>query len=101
MRAAAADVAVERFRDLGARGFRIAVEQRFGRDDDAGEAIAALPGLLVEESLLQNVRTLGAAEAFDGGHALAGHVPDRARAGFLRLAVDQHHAAAALLEAAA
>ena len=67
MRAAAADIAVERLRDLAARRLRVFVEQRLGRDQDARQAIAALAGLLVDESLLQRVRALGAAQALDGG----------------------------------
>ena len=66
MRAAAADIAVERGRDFGPRRRRILVEQRLGRDQDAGEAVAALAGLLVDEGLLQRVRALGRAQPLDG-----------------------------------
>ena len=101
MRAAAADIAIERGRDLRARRRRILVEQRLGRNHDAGETIAALAGLLVDEGLLQRVRASRASQSLDGGDGLAGDAPYRLAAAFLRLAVDQHHAAAALLEPAA
>ena len=63
--AAAADVVVERVGDLVPRRRRVMVEQRLGRDQDAGQAIAALAGLLVEKGLLQRVRPLRRAEPFD------------------------------------
>src|SRR6266568_4896102 len=72
MRPAAADVAVERLRDFGPRRRRIAVEQCLRRDEDAAEAIAALAGLLIEESLLQGMRLFGRAETLDGRDRFAG-----------------------------
>jgi len=101
MAAAAAEIVVERLRDLGPCRRRIAVEQRLGRDQDAGQAIAALPGLQVEEGLLQRMWPGCAAEPLDGCDVLAGDAPDWLTAGFLRLTVDQHHAAAALFQPAA
>src|SRR5207249_2520984 len=65
MRAAAADVVVERQGDLPARRRWVHVEQRLSGDQDAGQAIAALPGLLVEKGLLQRMRPLGRAEPLD------------------------------------
>ena len=87
--------------DLAAARLGIAVEQRLGRHQDAAQAIAALAGLLVEEGLLQRMRLGRRAQALDRGHRAAGHRADLAGAGIGRLAVDQHHAAAALLQAAA
>jgi hypothetical protein len=52
MRTAAANVAVERRRDLGSRGRGVAIEQCLCRDQYAGEAIAALAGLFVDKGLL-------------------------------------------------
>ena len=66
MAAAAADVVVKCPGDFGARRRRVMVEQRLGRDQDAGQAIAALAGLLVEKGLLQRVRPLWRAESLDG-----------------------------------
>src|SRR5580704_3821376 len=101
MRAAAADVVVERQGDLMARRRRVSVEQGLGGDQDAGQAIAALSGLLVEKRLLQRVRPVRRAEPLDRQDALAGDRRQRLAAGFFGMAVDQHHAAAALFEAAA
>ena len=65
MAAATADIVVERGGDLGARRRRVTVEQRLRRDQDAGQTIAALAGLLVEEGLLQRVRAVRRAEPLD------------------------------------
>src|SRR5712671_7672004 len=101
MRTAPADVVVERQRDLTARRRRVAVEERLGGDEDAGQAIAALARLLVEKGLLQRMRPLRGAEPLDRQHSLADDGRDGPTAGFHRLALDQHHAGAALLETAA
>src|SRR5271169_6907228 len=98
MRSAAADIVVERGGNLRARRREIFVKQRLGRDQDAGETVTALTGLLVDKSLLQRVRALRRAQPLDGDDMLAGDAPHRLGAAFLGLAVDQHHAAAALLE---
>src|SRR5207244_7145165 len=101
MAATAADIVVERGGDLAARRRRVLVEERLCRDQDAREAIAALTGLLVEKRLLQRVWPLRSAEPLDRQHRLAGDGRQRLAAGFFRLPVDQHHAGAALLGAAA
>src|SRR5687767_7341952 len=101
MRAAAAEMPVERGDDIAAAGRGIAIEQRLGRHDDAAQAIAALAGLLVEESLLQGMRLGWRAQPFDGRDLAIGQRADFAGAGVGGLAVDQHHAAAALLQATA
>src|SRR5438046_9275346 len=69
--------------------------------EDAGQAIAALARLLVEKGLLQRMRSLRGAEPLDRQHSLADDGRDGLTAGFHRLALDQHHAGAALLETAA
>src|SRR5262249_8893353 len=79
----------------------ITVEQCLGRDQDAGKAIAALTGLLIEKGLLQRVRPVRRAEALYRRDGFASHRRQRLAAGLFRAAVDQHHAAAALLLAAA
>src|SRR3954453_13105183 len=101
MTAAAADIVVERKRDLGPARRRVRVEQCFRGDDDPRQAIAALPGLLVEKGLLQLVRLVARADPLDRDDLLSGDGRDHLAAGFLGPAVDQHHAAAALFEAAA
>src|SRR5579863_10586886 len=92
---------VERGGDLGTARAGVAVEQCLRLDDDAGQAVAALAGLLVEERKLERMWFGGSAEAFDGGDRSAGNGANLTRAGVDRGAVDQHHATAALLEATA
>jgi hypothetical protein len=99
--AAAADIVVERGGDLSPRRRRVTVEQGLGRDDDARQAIAALPSLLVEKGLLQGMRPLPAAEPFDREDFLASDCRQGLATGLFRAAVDQDHAAAALFLAAA
>ena len=70
--AAAAEMRIERGDDVGAARLRIASQQRRRRDQDAGEAIAALAGLLVEERLLQRMQRAVARQPFDGGDGFAG-----------------------------
>src|SRR3954453_10748533 len=71
VRAAAAQVAVQRGANLALGGARILPQQRGGADQDAGNALAALHRLLGNESGLQRMRPLRAAEALDGGDVLA------------------------------
>ena len=83
-------------------GLGLLFEQRRRRDQDAGQAIAALAGLLVEEGLLQRRRARH--PCYSPSMVVMDLPPTRAdlaRAGIGRLAVDQHHAGAALLGAAA
>ena len=99
--AAAADVARHRGVDIGIVGIGRRGEQRRGRHDLAGLAIAALHDFEVEPGLLH----LGAggrrADAFDGGDRAVADRADRQHAGAHRLAVDMHGAGAALRDAAA
>src|SRR5262245_7052352 len=101
MRTASADIVIECMRNFRARRLRILVQQGLRRDQDAGEAISALAGLLIEKGLLQRMRAGGIAKAFDRDDLLSCDTPDGLGAAFLRRAVDQHHAAAALLQPAA
>ncbi len=54
--AAAAQVALQRLGDLLGVGVRLLLEQRRGTDHDAGDAEAALGGLVVEDRLLHGMR---------------------------------------------
>ena len=56
MRPAPTKVAVECRTNVGFSWFGIAVEQRLRDHDHAGDAIAALSGLLIDEGLLKSVR---------------------------------------------
>ena len=63
---AAAEIAGHGGVDLLARGMGVAVEQRLGRHDHSGRAVAALDGAGVDKRLLQRVRLVGGADALDG-----------------------------------
>lgn len=65
MGAAATEIAVERQGDRLAVGTRFGIEKRLGRHQDAGEAVAALPGLMVDESGDERMRGI-AGKAFGG-----------------------------------
>ena len=77
---AAAQMGVERGCDLFPGGCRIALQQRRRRNKDAGQAVAALAGLLRQECLLQGMQRAVAREALDRGDGLAGDACDLARA---------------------
>ena len=81
--------------------FGLLIEQRLGREDDAAQAEAALRRLLVDERLLDRMRTLGRAEPFERGDLGAGYGLHRRHARPDRLAVHDHGAGAALAEPAA
>ena len=52
MRAAAAEIAGQRFFDLAVRGLRVFIEQCLGAHDYATDAIATLGRLFINEGLL-------------------------------------------------
>src|SRR5262252_10793367 len=62
---AAAQVAGKTQPDLGLAWLLVAVEQRFGHHDHAGDAVAALRRLLRHESGLQRVGLLKRPETFE------------------------------------
>src|ERR1700736_3452705 len=72
---AAAQIAGKSHPDLGLTRLLDAVEQRFGKHDDAGNAVAALRRLLRHESGLQRVRPLERAEAPSTSTVQAPHWP--------------------------
>ena len=82
-------------------GSGLRFEQRGGGDQNAGDAVAALHGLLGDEGPLQRMRPLRRAETFDRRDVLAGGGPQRRIARGHGLAVQQHVAGAALVGAAA
>src|SRR5262245_52240560 len=91
---------IERRGNFAAARLWIASQQCRGRNQDARQAIAALAGLLGEERLLQRVQRAVVREALDCGDGATGDGRQLARARVRGLAVDQHHAGAALLGAA-
>src|SRR5215831_1233454 len=62
---AAAEIADKSEPDVGLARVRVAVENRFGHHDHAGNAVAALRGLLPHESRLQRVGLLNRPETFE------------------------------------
>ena len=96
----------QRFRSSASRtccseGSRVLGNKGCGGDRDAADAVAALPGLLGEERLLDGMKLAFPAQTFDGGDALLLDAPERRVAGGQRLAVDDHEAGPALPGAAA
>jgi hypothetical protein len=94
-------VAIQRLGDLRAARLRIAVQQRLGADQDARKAVAALPGLQLDERRLQRMRPLRRSQPLDGGHRLARDSGGLDRAGMRGLALHQHRAGPALAQPAA
>jgi hypothetical protein len=101
MRAAAAQIRLHVRAQILLRRFRIALEQRLRAHDHAGDAVAALRGLVLDERALQRPGMLGGAEAFDRAHVARTDRGDRHQAREGRLAVDDDGAGAALAEPAA
>ena len=92
---------LKRAPDIVLGGILISREQRRRTDQHTGEAIAALARLLCQQGSLQRMRIVLRAEPFDGGYVAASHTVERTGTGELGVPVDQDHAAAALLYAAA
>src|SRR5579871_1831683 len=101
MSAAAAQIGGKRQPDLRLAWLRVAVKQRLGQHDHAGDAVAALHRLLRYESGLQRVRPLDGPESFERGDLRLPKHGDWRDAGAHRSAVDEHRAGAALAEPAA
>lgn len=101
MSATTADVALERSNDVRRIGMRIFLKQGDAAHDEAGSAIGALEGVLVDEGLLNRMELAVLLEAFNGEDGFAGSVSDGKLAGTARSAVDKNGAGAALAFAAA
>src|SRR5262249_47987283 len=71
--AAPAQMDVQLGTDLRLRRRRIAAEQRRGANEDAGQAVAALARLLIDEGLLQRMRCRLAAQTLNRGDLPALH----------------------------
>ena len=99
MRAAPAQVAVQRLAHLVLVGRGLRRSRRHRADDHPGRAVAALGRLLVDQRLLDGVQR-AVRQALDRGD-LAFRGPGREVAGGPGLAVDQHEARAAQPDAAA
>ena len=95
MRAAAAEVAVERAADIGIGRFRVLHQKCRGAHQDPGNAIAALQRLLGDKGPLQRMRLLWASQPFDGHNVLVRNRPQRRVAGGHRVTADDDVAGAA------
>jgi hypothetical protein len=98
---AAAQVARQSLANLLASGAGVVTQQVRCRDDHAGRAEPALHGPVFGKGLLQGVRLLGRAQAFDGGQGLAVELRGKGQAGQARPAVHEHGAGSAFTGAAA
>ena len=101
MRAAAAEMRLERAPDLAIGRLHVLLQQRLGAHHHAGDAIAALGGLFLDEGLLDRRRLFDVAQPLERRYLTTFEQQDRRDAGKYCLAVDHHRAGAALAEAAA
>src|SRR6266851_1909846 len=100
IRSAPADIG-HGFVDILVGRFRFSLEQRGGRHDLTGLAIAALRDVDGGPSFLHGMRRVWG-EALDGDDAVGGlHVSDPDRAGALHLVIDVNRAGAALCDSTA
>jgi hypothetical protein len=97
--AAAAEIAVERRDDLLTRWILFFAEERDGGHDHAGDAIAALHALVLDEGFLDRVKLgvglIVGAEAFNGLDFFTRRGGDRSKATLDWPAIDQDGAGAA------
>ena len=100
MNTAPADVYLQRFPDFGLWGVWNMVEQSFYRDDQACRAETALCGLFFEKRFLDGMQILTVTQTFQGADIRSHDFGNRKATRWDGLAVDQHFARAALLEAA-
>src|SRR5579864_887768 len=89
------------FLQLFVRSLWVFSEQRFCGEDDATQAKAALRGLLFDEGLLNGMRLLGSAKAFECGYFLLFHRTHRRYTRADCHAAHEHGACSALRHAAA
>src|SRR5438132_5287562 len=101
MRAATAEVRLQRLPDVGIRGVGLCLEQRLRPHHHAGDAIAALRRLLLDEGFLHRPWIVDRAQALHGPDLATLDEHGRRQAGEDGLAVDHHGTSAALAEAAA
>src|SRR5260370_8084349 len=96
MRAAAADVALQKLRDVGGGGTGIALQEADAADDHAGSAISALERAGIDEGLLHRMQATVFLKTFNGGDRLPYRGAEGNLAGPARLAAKQPGARAAL-----
>lgn len=101
MRTTATEVCIKCCSDLGPCRIGIAIQKSLRRNQDSGEAISALPCLLIEKRLLKRMQLSIRGQALNGGDAFTDKRADLTTAGICRLSIHQDHTGPALLEAAA
>src|SRR5207302_1752803 len=99
--AAPANIPVQRFDDLRRVRSRVALEQRYGRQDHSGHAVAALHGAFLDEGFLDRMQFPVLRQSFDGLDFAPSDLRNLCLAGSDRTAIEQHGAGAALAFAAA
>src|SRR5437764_134238 len=98
MRPATAEIVGERLFDLSLARVPLSAKEGGCLHDHAVDAVAALHRLLVDEGLLDGMRLLGRAEAFQRRDLAGADAGNRKLTGAHRRAVDDHGAGAALPE---
>ena len=101
MRAAAAEVRFHVLADLCFAGVRIRFEQGLRTHDHAGDAIAALRGLVIDECLLKCPGFFWRAKTFEGAHRALADGCNGQDARERWFSVDQHGAGTTLAKPAA
>lgn len=100
LRAAAAEIGVERAANLAFVGSRIPIEQCFCSEQHAVAAVAALQCLLVQECPLNRMRCIDGANSFERRHVPACYRHGIDEAGACRGTIYQHGAGTTLAETA-
>lgn len=100
MSEATAQYASKRFPNLLVGGIRFFVQHGFGGEDYAAETKPALSSALIDKGLLNRMRFLRSAEAFQGGNFVLANGAYREHAGARGLAVQDDRASSALGQAA-
>lgn len=95
VRAAAADIALQRLNDLLIAGFGVCLQEADTAHDHSRSAVGALEGVEIQEGLLHGVKLTVFFEAFDGGDRLH-YFAEQNLAGTPRRPADQDRARAAL-----
>jgi len=99
--AAAADVAGDSFADLELTRIRVLIQQPLGRKQHTGRAKTTLDSRIVDERLLERVKTGHVTKTLDSENILAFGADCQIQAGIHRLAIDQYGASSAFSSAAA
>jgi hypothetical protein len=92
------EIAGQRFLDFLARRIGVAIEQRFGGDQNAGRAVSALRSPQIGESVLKRMQRTSRRQPLDGRHRPTIAFRSERQAGEHGLAVEQDRTGAAFAE---